>query len=1039
MKKTKTKIKSLQVLNYCQLKIKLTLVLLCASIVGVQATTALDSRDIAINENFQIQQWTVTGVILDSEGVPLPGASVVEKGTTKGTQSDFDGRFSLTVSSKSAVLIVSYLSFLNKEVTIKGQKHLSISLEEDSNVLDQVIVVGYGTQRRSQVTGAISSVSSEDLQNLPLARADQALQGRAAGVLVQNSTAAPNSNVNIRIRGNNSITGNNNPLIVIDGAQGGSINSVHPNDIASFEVLKDASATSIYGSRGANGVILITTKKGKSTKPKLSYSTYLSSNKIRKKRELLNAGQYAQAIVENDLESGRVPTFTSAEVAGFVANRGTDWQDEIFETSFSQNHHLNIAGGSDNIQYNISGDYLKNKGIVINTGFERYSVRPNISIKLRDNLKVNINSYVQWSTDHPTNINGRDTSPIFSASIWSPTLPVFQPDGTYTQPNSAFGPNTDFNPVAVALEPIRNNLSNLFTINPSISYEIVDGLVFDGRITYRRVDNENSFYDNHKPRGGNAANRVATITNNRASFLQNTTQLTYEKKFDEVHDLKVTALYETQVEEFNESFIRGEGFLTDAVTFNNLALAGNVSVSSQIRRRDLESYLGRINYGYKDKYIVTLTGRSDASSIFGTNNKRGFFPSASLAWNISKENFLKDSNVINDLKLRGSYGEVGSQAVGSYTSLAQLSTGRNFSFNGTNTVGVALDTRAPNPNLKWETTTQSDIGFDAKLWNGRLSITAEYYKKNTKDLLLTIPLAQSSGFATQLVNVGEVENKGFELSIGGIPVQTDNFTWKTNFILTTNDNKVISLANGETEQLVGSAGLPNFGNTVWLEVGQPLGLFRGLIQDGVWTTAEATEAAAVGAFPGAPKFLDLDNSGGVSGGDVTNIGNAQEDYSFGWDNTFSYKNFDLNVFIQGIQGNDVYNLGRVRSDRSSGDADATSIEILNRWTLTNENTNVPSFSGSNAFPQLESNRWIEDGSYIRFKNISLGYTFNSKLLEKLKLSSLRLYASGTNLITITDYTGYDPEARTSTDERAGIDLSTYPSQKTYTFGLDITF
>jgi TonB-linked SusC/RagA family outer membrane protein len=1021
--------------NLRKIRLLSLILIFCATNVQAKIYNEISTE---IEDKTTVQEWTVTGTVNDATGSPLPGVSIIIESTTIGAETDFDGNFNIE-ASEGDVLQFYFIGMVTKRVTIVENTPMNVILEESAASLDEVVVVGYGTQRRSQITGAISSVSSKDIQTLPLARADQALQGRAAGVLVLNSTGAPNSDVSIRIRGSNSITGSNDPLVVIDGAQGGSLNSVHPSDIQSFEVLKDASATSIYGSRGANGVILITTKKGKFSKPTLSYNTYLSFNSLRKKRDLINAGQYAQAINDRNIELGASPTFTDSEIAEFVANGGTDWQDEIFRNSFSQNHHLNIAGGGENVQYNISGDYLKNEGIVLNSGFERYSVRPNISVQLKDNLKVTLNTYMQWSKDKPTVINGRDVSPIFSASIWAPTKPVYEADGSYSMPGGGVGPNTDFNPVAVALEPIYNNSFNLLSLNPSVAYEIIDGLVFDGRVSYRTWDTENSFYDNNIPRGGFAANRRANILNSRTSFLQNTAQITYEKRFNDAHDLKITALYETQVEKYNESSIDATGFITDAVTYNNLALAENSNVFSAINRRDLESFLGRINYGYKDKYIVTLTGRRDASSVFGANNKSGFFPSASIAWNVSKENFLKDSNVITNLKLRGSYGQVGSQAVSPYTSLAQLATGNNFSFNGTNTVGVALDTRAPNPDLKWETTIQSDFGIDAEFWNGRLFVTVGYYKKNTEDLLLEIPLAQSAGFATKLVNIGEVENKGIELSIGAAPIQTDNFRWKTNFIFSSNDNKVVSLTNGQTEQLVGNPGLPNFDNTIWLEVGQPLGLFRGLVQDGVWSTSESTEAAAVGAFPGAPKFVDQDESGDIGAGDVVNIGNAQEDYTFGWDNTFSYKNFDLNVFIQGVEGNEIYNLGRIRTDVSSGDSDATSLEILNRWSPTNENTNVPSFAGSDAFPQLNSDRWLEDGSYIRFKNISLGYTFDDSLLEKLKISSLRLYASGTNLITITNYTGYDPEARTDTDSRAGIDLATYPSQKTYTLGLDITF
>lgn len=1032
----KTKLTKLLASNPIKIRLLSLIFICCAS--PMQAEI-FDENNKSNIEKPNALQFTVSGTILDDAGQPLPGANVIEKGTTNGTQTDFDGNFSLTLSSRNAVLQVSYIGFVPQEVPVNGNSTVSVTMEVDSQALDEVVVVGYGTQRRSQITGAISSVSAEDLQAIPLARVDQALQGRAAGVFVQNATGAPNSEVRIRIRGSNSINGDNDPLVVIDGAQGASINSVNPNDIESFEVLKDASATSIYGSRGANGVILITTKSGKTNKTTVTYNTYLAANKLRKKRDLLNAGQYAELLNESTEAQGFAQPFTPEEVAGYYANGGTDWQDEIFRTSFSQNHHLNISGGAENVRYNLAGDYLKNEGIVINTGYERWSVRPNITVDVNDKIQVTLNSFFQWSTDKPTQINGFNTSPIFSASIWSPTKPVYLEDGSYSMPGGGVGPNTDFNPVALALEPIRENKNNIFTLNPSVSYEIIDGLVFDGRVTYRATDFENNFYDNQVPQGGVPLNRRAIVTDGRSTYLQNTAQLTYETNFNDVHDLKVTALYETQVENFNQNQINANGFLTDAATWNNLGLAENRQVSSSISRRDLESFMGRINYGYKDRYIITLTGRRDASSVFGANNKSGFFPSGSIAWNVSNENFLKDSNVISNLKFRASYGEVGSQAVGPYTSLAQLQTGSNFSFDGTQTIGVALTNRAPNPNLKWETTAQTDFGIDAEFFNGRFDLTVAYYKKNTRDLLLEIPLAQSSGFRTQLVNIGEVQNKGIELLIGGNIIQSDDFNWRTNFTLTSNDNEVLALAEGQTEQLIGNAGLPGTDNTRWLEVGQPLGLWRGIRYDGVWGTDEAAEAAEIGAVPGDPKLFDADGSGAIDAGDNINIGNAQEDYSFGWDNTFTYKGFDLNVFIQGVQGNQIYNLSRLRTDLPSGTTGATSVDALNRWTPTNQNTDVPTFGSGERFPQTNIGRWLEDGSYIRFKNISLGYSFSPSVLDALKISSFRLYLAGTNLITITDYTGYDPEASTGSDRNAGVDLATYPSQKTYTLGIDVTF
>lgn len=984
-------------------------------------------------------QYQVSGTVVDSQGIPLGGANIIEKGTTNGAQADFDGNFSLSLSDQNATLVVSFIGFGTKEVAVNGQSQITIALEESAAGLSEVVVVGYGTQRKVDLTGSVVSVKTEELEELPVTRADQALQGRVPGVFVQSTDGSPNGGVNIRIRGSNSLSAGNDPLIVIDGFQGGSLDNLNPNDIESIQVLKDASATAIYGSRGANGVILVTTKTGKVGKPVFTYNTFFSVHSVRRELDLLNAAQYAETVNANRTAFGGSPVFSDTDIAGFRASGGTDWQDEIFKTGYAQNHVLSISGANENVDYYVSGNVTDQDGIVLNSGYTRYSLRSNIKTRLSDKISVGVNAFLAREERNPTALNGLG-SPIFAAQLFAPVLPVYEEDGTYSQPSGSFGPPTQFNPVGIAKEPINQNISNTVSVNANFEYKILDALTLTVRGAYRAIDIENSAYNNQL-----ATNKTqletASLNNQRRLTLQNTNQLTYTPDLGEAHRLTVTGVLEQQYSRNNGSTAASTDFLTDGVTFNNLALGANPQVPTSFHdERKLLSYVGRVSYAYDNRYSVNLTARSDGSSVFGVNNKRGFFPSAGFAWNVSNESFLEDSEAINNFKLRGSYGIIGNQEIAPYLSLARLSTTIAVLGSGSPEVGVIQAATAANPDLKWEQTRQFNVGVDLDLFGNRLNFVADYYKKNTEDLLLFVPLPGTSGVDNILRNIAEVENSGFEFYLGGIPVKTDKFTWDSGFNMAINRNEVLSLDGDRDEIPVGGVNsLPNFGNVLWLEVGESIGQMRGFVQDGVWQSSEAAEAATFGSFPGAPKYVDVNNDGQINGDDITVIGSALPDYTFGWNNTFRYGNFDLNIFIQGVQGNDIYNLGRVRSDRTSGDADATGVAILDRWTPQNEDTNVPSFEGTNSQEELQSSRWLEDGSYIRFKNIALGYSLPSSVLDKLSISKARFYLSGTNLITFTDYTGYDPESTNQVDTQAGLDTSSYPSQKVITVGLDLSF
>ncbi len=994
------------------------------------------------------QSTPISGRVTDESGAGLPGVTVLLKGTTTGTATGGDGSYSLSVpDAATGVLIFSFVGYKKQEVAINKRTSISIALNSDAAALSDVVVVGYGEQRKSDITGAIASVSPKELKDQPVARVDQALQGRSPGVVVQNNDASPNSSVSIRIRGSNSLTGTNDPLVVINGFIGGDLSSLNPNDIDNIEVLKDASATAIYGSRGANGVILVTTKRGVAGKTTVQVNSYVGIQQLRKKLDLLNASDYAATVNANRQDLGLAPVYTPAEVTAFQANGGTDWQNEIFRKAVQQSHQASIAGGSDKFSYFVSGNYIDNAGIIKNTSFQRYSLRSNLEARLNDRFKVGMNLFLSKSTDHPTALNGfaggNGASPVFAARLWAPTLPVYNADGTYTQPSGKVGPHTLYNPLAMAVEPIRDNRQDITEFNTYLDYAIVKGLSARVTVAGRLTDDENSYYINNKGTAG-VGDAQAGITNNRYLFLQNTNQLTYQKTIADLHNLSVTAVYEQQREDFNSSFVGSKGFNTDALSYNNLGYGNSYGVPYSGRTtKNVQSFLGRVNYGFADRYLVSLTGRYDGSSVFGENHKWGFFPSAALGWRVNNEAFLRDVAALTNLKLRASYGLTGNQGISPYQSLTLLSTTAVYPINGTTlSPGVTLGTLG-NPDLRWEKTAQLDVGLDVALFANRLQFTADLYQKRTSDLLINVPLPLISGYTSVLRNVGEVENKGVELSLGGQPV-VGKFKWNTNFNVAINRNKVLALAGTQTadgtqEITLGGPGLPNFGNTIFLTVGQPIGVLKGYIQNGTWGTGESALAQSYGAIPGSPKYVDQNGDGVIDDKDIVIMGNTFPKFNYGWNNTFTYGSFELNALIQGVSGNKIYNLARVYTDRSSADADATSTRILDRWTPTHQNTDVPSFAGSVQGEKLQSSRWLEDGSYVRLKNVTLSYNLPVSVLTAAKISAARLYVSGVNLVTLTKYTGYDPESRSGVDTYGGIDLASYPAQKSYTIGLNVTF
>ncbi|MDR2916225.1 MAG: TonB-dependent receptor [Tannerella sp.] len=994
----------------------------------------------------------ITGTVKETTGEPIIGANVVEKGTTNGISTDADGNFSLNIK-ENAVLLISYIGYIPQEIPVQNQRHIAITLIEDSQKLEEVIVVGYGTMRKSDITGAVSSVKPEELRRIPSPRTDEALQGQVAGVQIINNDASPNANISVRIRGVNSITATSQPLVIIDGMQGGNLADVHPNDIESLEVLKDASSTAIYGSRGSGGVILVTTKRGGTKKPAVSYSGFYTLQRLAKKMDLMNGEEYANYINENRLARGLAPVFTGEAGASpapeYYKNNSTDWQDEIFRTGYTQNHHLNIDGLSDNISYNIAGDYTETQGIVINSRYRKYSARSKLSIDLLQNVKLNFNSFFDSVKDNPTQLDRRGEygSPVYAALNYAPTRPVYEEDGSYSLPGGGYGSNTEYNPVALAREPVNLYTWNTVTLNPELEIKILKKLKFQPCLFYQINDGENDWYYNEKITGTDDNSiRTAYIIDYRWTTIQNTKMLNYEDNFAEKHRIGITAVAEQQYIKYTNNYAAASGFNSNEKSYKNLGLGKNaLSPSSYEYNRTLLSFMGRVSYTYSDRYSLIMTMRGDGSSVFAKNNKWGYFPSAGIAWNISNEQFMEKIEILDNLKLRLSYGAVGNQAISPYQSLDLLTTGSaaSYSFDGGNslTPGVMLSKAAGNPNLKWETTTQLNTGVDLSLFKGRFTLTADIYNKTTKDLLFQRQLYLASGQSTQVVNAGKIRNRGVELAVGGTPVQNRKFDWITSFTFASNRSKVLSLNDGMTEFSLGNPGMRGYDDAICLEVGQPIGLVKGFRYESVWKSNEQEEAAAYGLEPGSPRYYDADGNKVIDTNDMVTIAKTLPDFTYSWSNNLRVGNISIGVLLVGVQGNDIINLGRYMTE---GDHDGLSRNLLRRWTPENENTNVPGHKILGA--QSNSSQWVENGSYLRVKNVTIGYRVPEKFLSRFGIRLLRLYATGTNLFTFTSYSGYDPEANNAphyaigdTGAFSGFDMGGYPSQRRYTFGLDITF
>lgn len=968
----------------------------------------------------------VTGTVLDNAGESVIGASVVADGNKTGVTTDLDGKFEIMLP-EGKDLVISSVGYKTQRVNVGSQPDINVVMTDDTALLDEIVVVGYGTQKKSDITGSVSSVKAAELQVAPVASAAEALQGRVAGVVVQNTSGSPGGGASIRIRGSNSLTYGNDPLVIIDGVQDASLGSLNPNQIESMEVLKDAAALSVYGSRGANGVIIVTTKNGKDGRAQVTYNGHVTFSKVDNMLPSLTATDYATLFNEAQYENGLNPYFREEDIPYLGA--GVDWQKKIFRNAFSQVHNIGISGAKKGVSYYISGGVQRNEGVMINSDFNEYTLRANMKAEAMPGLTLSLNTFASYSLEH----NGDTEGALTSALRWSPTKPVYTDDNKYSLPGGGIGPVSEFNPVGLAREIVSDNNRTTFNIALQAEYSFTDWLKLSSMLAYRSNSVMSGWFDNQVYNQGAAEDIAGSKTQSSYLALQSTSILSFDKEFGR-HHVGATGVFEYITDKYNSTQAAAKGIPVgmgyQGIHFGTIIQKPWIESTAT----KMMSAMGRVNYAYDNRYMLSFSYRYDGASQLAPGNKWDGFWAVSGGWNIASEKFMEGlASTVNELKLRASYGTVGNAAVPPYSSMMKFTPGTDAEGNPTLSIS-----QLANNNLKWERTSEFNAGLDVRLLNNRINFTAEYYYKKTKDLLMWRTVPSALGVESVLTNVGSVQNRGWEFTLGGTPVDTKDFYWNINYSINFNRNKILAL-DGLSDTLVntGNVDMPGLVGSYVQMVGQPMGTFMGYKFAGVWKTEEQSIAAMYGAKPGDAKYVDINRDGVIDKNDVGIIGNAQPKFTYGLNNTFHYKGFDLNVFFQGVYGNDVYNQNRVRREHYNGsEAFPTSTAIANHWTPTNQ-TDIPAFSGTE---YVNSSRWVEDGSYFRLKNVTLGYTLPQSVLKKIRFSQVRLSVSATNLFTITNYSGYSPEASMGMDAYgAGIDRGIYPSSKSWSIGLDLTF
>jgi len=963
-----------------------------------------------VSSSVAAQQSKLSGAVSDTNGNPIPGVSIQVKGSMLGTITDIDGKYALSVEGNTqSVIVYSFIGMQSQEVVWTNQTTIDVVLLDEVHGLNEVLVVGYGTQEKKDITGAVALVGAEELESRPNTQLGSLIQGRAAGVRVASSSGKPSQGLSIRVRGTNSVTAGSEPLYVIDGIPTSDTRSINPADVETITVLKDASSAAIYGSQGANGVVLITTKKGTTGKPTVTFDAYTGFSEVWNTLHVLNGEQYRDLMTE----MGQSTDWNKY-------NKNTDWQNEIFQRGASQNYQLSMSGKSEQTSYYVSGGWVQQKGAIRSSEMDRANFKINLDQEVNDWLSVGTRiAYTKYRDVDVNDNNAVNQGGVLTGALNTPSvIGIYNEDGTFTS-----NPFQNWeNPVASTDGSEREYNSERFLGNMYVKIQFLKDFNFKSNFG---VDNSNGVYDYfldpYRTSYGRAKKGIGTNNTDRSSYWMTENILSFNKKIGN-HNIEALAGNVIQKYLWENAYITTENFSSDGITTTNggsiISSAGNTKAE-----KSNVSYLSRLNYGFADKYLITANFRADASSVFGEDNRWGYFPSFSTGWRISQESFMQDISFLNDLKIRAGWGIVGNDQIRNYAHYGTVGS-NNYPIGGSLMPGTYPQTM-DNKSLKWEESEQTNIGLDINVFNGRIQFVADAYLRKTRDLLLDAPLPTSTGYTSALQNIGNLENKGLEFSLNTTNIDKE-IKWTSGFNISFNRNEVTNL-------VVKSLPMGNVagrGEAILLEEGQPLGTLYGYVWGGV--------------DPETGNAYYLDSNGestfNPTADDRTVIGNANPDFFYGFSNTLSYKGIGLNIFFEGAHGNDMLNATRIDSEGMI-DPKNQLATVNNRWREPGDVTDIPRASWANTDNSRISTRFIEDASYLRLKTVSLSYDLPQSLLSKINLSNVRIYATGENLLTFTNYSGFDPEVNAfgGSNTMQGIDYGTYPQTRNYIFGLNVTF
>ncbi|WP_353138679.1 TonB-dependent receptor [Pseudopedobacter sp.] len=1020
-------------------------------------------------------QKVVTGLVTDKNKEPLIGVGILVKNTTQRVVTDVSGKFSVRSSSTDDVLIVSYIGFKTVEIKIGTNTTLSIVLDQDVKSLDEIVVVGYGEVKQRDLTGSVSSVNLEDLTKVPVGRFDDALAGRIAGVSVTSQEGMPGTEQHVVIRGTNSVTQSNTPLYVIDGfpTEEAINNSISPSDIESITVLKDASATAIYGARAANGVVVVTTKKGKLGKPAINYNGSFGLSHIARKKELMNTYEFVKLQQETMTPadfSSRYLVNDKTSREDYVDYPTIDWQDLIFKQAATQNHNLSIGGGNQNTRYYVSFGAFDQDGIIKNTNYKRYQGRVYLDQKVNDKLRFNVNANYSNFTitgESPSQVQYSNSANLIR-NVWSyrplSTREYFDITQEMIDETIATSSDMRINPLFIVNEEYRKRYNYQARVNGNLDYLITKGLKLriSGGLT--KNDMRNNFFNNSRTRSGNPFRDLgvnARVLDNGSTTWLNENTLTYNSTFDKkrYHSYDVLigqTMQSSKTESMDQTIIQ---IPDETLGMAGIGLGEVQRLINNLTEWRLNSYIARFNYKYRSKYYFTATFRADGSSKFPEHNRWGYFQSVAGAWNVSQEDFVKNLTFLSNLKLRASWGLTGNNRIPDFTYWTNVRTVKfdegqipqtTYPFGGVNSYG-SIVTSPGNPNLKWETTAQTDVGIDMSLFNQKVNLTVDMYRKNTSDLLLNANIPTSTGFQSALLNIGEIRNEGLEITIDNTNLTTPNFKWSTSFNISFNRNKVMALS-GDQESLIS---IISYSNAYIARVGQPLGMLYGLeymgtykyddfdaLADGTYRLKghiQDNGAARAAIQPGDSKYRDINGDGIINSLDATVLGRGYPIHFGGLTNRFEYKNFDLNVFFTWNYGNEILFADRLTFMRTRQEINVNKFaDFANRWTPDNPTSDIPRAKDSGLANY--SSYDVEDGSFLRLANVQLGYELPSSVLRRLKVKKVNVFVSGQNLWLLTNYSGYDPEVSTKhTALTPAYDSSAYPKSKVFNFGINVNF